>query len=155
MKRKVVILVSLALVLIATQGFSWAIGAEARLDTQSGLSQPSWMVTGQFPKIPIMWGLGAQFNGNQWNLNVTGDWWLINQHLASMVNIYVGPGFFLAANPFEIGARLPIGLNIFPLNFLEIFLEPAPALLIYSSQSGVTIPDFRLQVALGIRFWFK
>ncbi|WP_455381620.1 hypothetical protein [Salinispira pacifica] len=156
MKRKVVILVLSALVLVGAQAFSWGIGAEVGIDALGNLPGQSVMLTVQFPKLPILWGIGAQINGNQSNVGLTADWWLINQHLASLLNIYVGPGLYLAApKPFEIGGRLPIGLNIFPLNFLELFIEAAPAIVFYSSDSGITIPNFRLQGALGLRFWFK
>ncbi|HUX11868.1 MAG TPA: hypothetical protein VMW87_02520 [Spirochaetia bacterium] len=156
MKRKIIIAVLISLVLGGAQAFSWGIGAEAGIDAFGGLPGESVMLTVQFPKLPILWGIGAHLNGNESNVGLTADWWLINQNLTGILNIYVGPGLYLAApKPFEIGGRLPVGLNIFPLNFLELFIEAAPALVLYSSASGISIPNFRLQGALGLRFWFK
>jgi hypothetical protein len=156
MRRKIVILVLAITVAVGAQAFSWGIGASFGIDALGGLPGQNVMLSVQFPKLPILWGFGARVDHNSYNVGVTADWWLINQNLVSFLNIYVGPGLYLALpKPFEFGARLPIGLNAFPVNFLELFIEAAPALVLVSSNSGVQIPDFRLQGALGLRFWFK
>ncbi|HUX51151.1 MAG TPA: hypothetical protein VMW73_10160 [Spirochaetia bacterium] len=156
MKRKVIILTLSVLVVGGSNLFSWGIGASFGIDALGGLPGQNVLLSIQFPKLPILWGIGAHANGNSYNMGVTADWWLLNQSLGGPVNVYIGPGLYLALpTPFEFGARLPIGLNIFPVNFLELFIEAAPALVLVSSYSGIQIPNFRLQGALGLRFWFR
>lgn len=112
-----------------------------------------------FFRAPLVINVGFPAIGTQvFLLGFTVDFWAINQSLVSFINVYVGPGLFLnvAATggnaKVALGGRVPIGLNIKPFNWLELFLELAPAL-------GVVIADpvtanFLLQGAFGIRFWF-
>ena len=61
----------------------------------------------------------------------------------------------LDAEWYSAGLRLPIGLQIWPLNNekLEMFLEIAPAWVpLYGREIDYEI--FQAQIALGFRFWF-
>lgn len=112
-----------------------------------------------FFRAPLVINVGFPVIGTQvFALAFTVDFWAINQSLVSFINVYLGPGLFLAVTAaggnavVNLGGRVPIGLNIKPFNWLELFLELAPAL-------GIVIADpltanFLLQGAFGIRFWF-
>ncbi len=112
-----------------------------------------------FFRNPLVINVGFPVIGTQvFTLAFTVDFWAINQSLVSFINVYVGPGLFFSVATkggnaqVALGGRVPIGLNIKPFNWLELFLELAPAL-------GVVIADpvtanFLLQGAFGIRFWF-
>lgn len=156
MKRKIIFLVLVGLILVTGMAFSWGIGAAFGIQPLGGLPSQQAMLSVEFPRLPILWGIGLELNSSQFNLGVTADWWLIDKPLVSFINIYLGPGLYLSLpGDVEFGARLPIGLNIFPVDFLELFLEVAPALAIISNNASITIPDFRLQGSFGLRFWFK
>ncbi len=156
MQKKIVIIALVLMAVVAMSGFAetFGVGAAFSLSALGGLPS-SAMLSVKIPQMPILWGVAVQFGAGIFNFGLTADWWLYQQDLVSFIGLYVGPGLYMSLpQPFEIGGRVPIGLNAFPLDFLELFVEVAPALVLYSSDAGVTIPNFRLQGAVGIRFWF-
>ena len=50
------------------------------------------------------------------------------------------------------GARVPVGLHLFPIDFFEIYLQGAPGIQITVAK-GVR-PSFIFPLNLGLRFWF-
>ncbi|MBU8914245.1 MAG: hypothetical protein KOO61_09505 [Spirochaetales bacterium] len=155
MRRKIVIIALILMVTLAVGGFAnmYGVGAAFSLDALGGLPS-SAMLSLKVPQLPIMWGVGAQLGGGTFNLAVTADWWLFQQNLVSFIGLYVGPGLYISLpSNFEIGGRIPIGLNAYPLDFLEIFAELAVAHPFWT-EGGLTIPSLRLQAAFGFRFWF-
>jgi len=108
--------------------------------------------------FPPVMGISARFSGGTFNLGLTADWWMYHAPLVGILSLYVGPGGYLSlgigggtAN-LDIGARVPVGLQIFPLEPLELFLEVAPAIGL--ALNPFNFPTFGLQGALGFRFWF-
>ena len=63
----------------------------------------------------------------------TADWWAYKQHFEGILNLYVGPGLFVAGSnySFALGGRIPVGLNIYPIDFFELFVELAPTLAVH------------------------
>lgn len=156
--NKKLILVALLLTVALASAFTWGIGAAVGLDPVGGLPGSNLMMTAKFDQIPFLLGLGFSIQENDFQLGVVADWWALNQNLFSFVNIYVGPGVyfgFTAPSDIMLGGRVPIGLNIFPFKWMELFLEVAPTLAIFGTDPGMTFPKFGLQGAFGIRFWFK
>jgi len=155
--RKKILIIALLLIALSAMSVSAAtfgVGAAYGLNAIGGLPSAA-LLSLKVPQVPILWGIGAQLGGGAFNLAVTADWWLYQQKLVSFIGLYVGPGLYMSVpDPFEIGGRIPVGLNAYPLDFLEVFLELAPALVFFSSDAGITIPNFRLQGAFGFRFWF-
>lgn len=158
MKKKLLIVV---LLILLVAGFSfakdakWAVGGEFGLSALGGLPN-SALLSVRFPNLPIMFGIGAQLGENTFNMALLMDWWLWHQHLVGIIDIYAGPGLFVGLpEPFVIGGRIPIGLQIWPLgtSLLELFLEIAPGITFLGSL-GVQIPNFVLQAGFGFRFWF-
>jgi hypothetical protein len=73
----------------------------------------------------------------------------------SIFDWYVGVGGYASidVNPvnIDVGGRIPIGLQIWPIGrTLELFLEAAPAVGISFIPTGF---GWHLQGALGLRFW--
>lgn len=156
MGKKIAIVAVVLMIAVTMAGMAdtLGIGAAWSLSALGGLPN-SAMLSLKVPQLPILWGVAAQFGAGDFNMGLTADWWLYQQNLVSFIGLYVGPGVYLSLpQPFEIGGRIPIGLNAYPLDFLELFVEIAPAIVLFSSDSGVTIPNFRFQGALGVRFWF-
>lgn len=84
---------------------------------------------GNFPVLGLKW----MFGENVVNLGVSCDYWVINQHLGGILDYYLGVGLYAGlrfGDPFNFnpGARIPIGLQIWPVDKLELFLEFAPML---------------------------
>ena len=106
------------------------------------------------PKYPAIFGLGFSAGGGSFNLSVTGDWWLLNEHIAEIFYWYLGSGFYLGAgsNHIGLGLRVPIGLQVFLIDPLELFIEAAPRFGI--GISPLNFPEFGLMAAVGFRFWF-
>jgi hypothetical protein len=104
---------------------------------------------GNFPVLGLKWLLSER----NANIGVSCDYWVINTHLAGILDYYLGVGLYLGmnfGNPMSInpGARIPLGLQIWPLQKLELYLEFAPMITF--------IPNIGLGYALsgGLRVHF-
>ncbi|MFW6312591.1 MAG: hypothetical protein ACOC2N_01740 [Spirochaetota bacterium] len=155
MKRiGIIALVLLVAVTIGATAQPFGIGGAFSIDSLGGLPS-SAMLSVKVPQLPMLWGVGLQVNENDFNMAFTADWWLYQQNLVSFINLYVGPGLYLSLpNRIEFGGRVPIGINAYPIEVLELFFEVAPTLLFFSD-TGIDIPSFGLQGAFGFRFWFN
>ncbi len=89
------------------------------------------------------------------------DYWLLHNNIGTgPISWYLGLGAYgvLGFNPTwgALGVRLPIALQIWPLNNerLEVFLELAPAWVpIYGGAFNPSV--FQAQLALGFRLWYE
>jgi hypothetical protein len=158
MKKKAII-VLLGLLTLSTAGFAKgiAIGAEA---ASRGFNSWGGRFVFHLPSVPLYFGVGATSNQGTVAIDATIDYWLAHGHVASIIDGYIGIGLYGAVASsgnfdFALGARLPLGLQIWPLkgNVLEIFLEVAPAWIPLSS-AGLDPLVFELQPAIGFRIWF-
>ncbi len=159
MKKKtlVVIVVLLALSTAAYARSGFAIGAEA---SSSNFAGWGGRFVFHFPRVPLYFGIGGIVNPSGTALDFTMDYWFAHDHLSGMLDYYVGLGAYLAVassgnqGAFALGARLPLGLQIWPLRegVLEIFLEIAPAWIPISS-GAVSPLVFEVQPAIGFRIW--
>lgn len=120
-------------------------------------------ITGKIPNLPPIFGLNFSFGPSISFVGVTGDWWLYEQTLYAPANLdmYVGPGFFSdlslsKTTKFDCGLRIPVGLSWRPIKVLEAFVELAPAfgIAINGSDNQTVAPTWRVQGAVGGRFWF-
>ena len=157
MKKKVLIIafVLIAVVSMSASAQTFGVGGAFSIDALGGLPS-SAMLSLKLPQLPFLWGIGAQLNESSFNLAFTADWWLYTQGLSGGLGLYIGPGLYLSLpDTIEFGGRVPVGLNLYPIDVLELFLEIAPTLLFFSDRQGITIPSFGLQGAFGFRFWFN
>ena len=158
--KKSVLLALLCLTAFSTAAFArdsgFAIGAEAASEDFNGWGG---RFVFHFPRVPLYFGIGGIADPNGFAVDFTADYWFTHSHMSGMLDYYVGLGGYLAfatysQAAFALGARLPIGLQIWPLRggVLEIFLEIAPAWIPISS-SAISPLTFQLQPAIGFRIW--
>ena len=161
MKRFLVIVLVLLMGFSASSAFAakngFALGAEFTFANWFG--GYGAMLTFHLPKFPVMFAVGGAFAQNYANIVLTADWWFANSRLVGILDYYIGLGLYsniTLAEPasFAFGARLPLGLQIWPVgSVLELFLELAPAWIPFTSY-GILPANFDLQGALGFRIWF-
>jgi len=122
------------------------------------------------PQLPIYWGLNLDIRSHTFGFSVTGDYYIIDNPILSDINLgwYLGLGGYVGLahysykstdwNSFRFGARLPVGIYILPVKFLEVFLDVAPSLGvgIYTGDydDHFHFPEGGLGFDLGVRFWF-
>lgn len=154
--KKIVLIVLVVLVLAAVgaSAQTWGVGVAAGIQPLGGLPGQNVLLSLKAPQLPVLWGIGLQLSEGDFGLGMTADWWLFNQNLFSFVNLYVGPGLYVALPNFELGGRVPIGLNAYPVEVLELFLEFAPTWAPITG-AGIDTTNFGLQGAFGLRFWFN
>lgn len=152
--KALIIAVALLVVVAVPATFATGIGVSAGLSPLGGLPGSNVMLSLKLDQLPFLMGVGFVIGQSTFGFGFTADWWALNQNLFSFVNYYIGPGFYLGySNNLLVGGRLPIGLNIFPVKNLELFLEIAPTLAVRFSDP-IKFPEFGLQGAFGLRFWF-
>lgn len=143
------------LVVSAEPAWSFAVGVSAGTDALGGVPGGDLMLSIHIPGLPVMWGLGAQIDQQQTSFVGTADLWLGNRGRRGSAGVYVAPGLYLALpHPTLFGLRLPIGLDTYIRDSLELFLETAPTFILVSSGGATQPPSFRLQATAGVRFWF-
>ena len=154
----VIVLVGLLAVptTVFAKSSGFAIGAEAASVNFNGWGG---RIVFHIPKVPLYFGIGGVFDSNGTFLDFTMDYWLLRNRLSGILNYYVGIGGYAGfatwggSSAFALGARLPIGLQIWPVgSVLEIFLEIAPAWVPINT-SGVNPLFFEIQPAIGFRIW--
>lgn len=158
MRKTILVVLVLVIGLSATPVFAASglgIGVEFGLGVLGGLPN-SALLTLKTNTLPFVLGVGVELSQNYFNMGLTLDWWLFYTHLIGIIDMYIGPGLYLALpNTFEVGGRIPVGFQIWPIGkVLELFLEIAPSMAFVSNRSGITIPNLGLQAGFGFRFWF-
>ena len=149
MGKKTLIIAAGLLIIVAASGFSLGLGLAYGLDPLGGVPQ-GVLLSAKLDELPFLLGLGYGLEGG-FRLGVTADWWMAQGNLVSFLNYYIGPGLYLGiAENFDVGLRLPIGINMYPIPELELFLEMAPAIPFYPN-----FPQPGLQGSIGFRFWFN
>jgi hypothetical protein len=153
--KKIAVLSVIMLIIISASAFSLGIGLATGLNVGDGMPS-NLMLSLKLDQLPFLLGVALDFD-DPFFLGLTADWWAFNENLTGPLNFYAGPGLYTAIRGGEpatisLGARVPLGLNVFLLDFFELFIEVAPTL-------GF-LPDFGipgslgLQAAAGFRFWF-
>ena len=115
-------------------------------------------MTLHIPKVPLYFGIGADFTSGL-TLAMSVDYRLLHEQISGMLEWYPGVGAYGAASLdtpdwYAIGVRLPIALQLWPLNneLLELFIELAPAWVPFT-RGGFTAGNFQAQFAVGFRIW--
>ncbi|GAB6091125.1 hypothetical protein [Spirochaeta dissipatitropha] len=150
--KKTLRVVIIALVFLGLSSTVYSIGIGASfggIGRVGGNPGTSTMLSLKFDQAPFLLGVGAH-NGV---LALTADWWLANNRLINFINYYAGLGVYtvVGSNNFDVGGRMPLGLNVFPIDILELFIEIAPTLGVDVSPVNL---KFGLHSAIGFRFWF-
>jgi len=119
----------------------------------------SGALTLKFPSMPIFWAVDFDFGESAGALEVIGDYYLIDDIIASVFHWYLGVGGYVGlwagGNDLAIwaGARLPIGLSIQPLPLLEVYLQVVPRIGL-SILPGVGLHGNFWGGNIGVRVWF-
>ncbi len=155
MKRTLLAACAAALLLIpASNAWSWGIGASFGLNDLGGNPGQNVMASIKLDETPFLFGIGGRISDGNVTLGLTADWWMVHKNLVNFLNYYIGPGLYFAlSEEIELGGRLPIGINAYPLDPLELFLEIAPTIALLAPE-GIEFPNLGLQGAIGFRFWF-
>lgn len=147
MKKLVLMVILFAATIGTTVQASTGVGAVFGVRGNDGITSDVGLSLkfNNFPVLGIKWGFG----GNGY-LGGTMDYWFLNKPLSGRVLYwYMGAGAYVwIANDFALGGRLPIGLQLWPVNKLEIFAEAAPSLAVLP---GI---DFVVDGAIGVRYHF-
>lgn len=152
MKSRVLVIVLLLILITTATVSATGLGAAFGLPL-GGLPGTNVMLSAKIDQLPLL-GLGFTLGQEVFTFGLTADWWVLNNNLFSFVNYYLGPGLYVAYNNnVFLGARLPVGLNIFPIKNFELFIEIAPTLALQFSDP-IHFPVFGAQGAFGLRFWF-
>jgi hypothetical protein len=127
------------------------------------------------PPLPVYWSvhldiLNQGTKDSAFELDLTGDYYIIDKTLAADIGLgwFLGLGGYLSFyhqgphtsyNSLGAGARLPIGLSLQPLDFLEIFMDIAPSIGARYYFGDKTPKEFGFpaggwQGDLAVRFWF-
>ncbi|MDC7221325.1 MAG: hypothetical protein PQJ59_15420 [Spirochaetales bacterium] len=100
------------------------------------------------------------FNGSDYiNFNLSDDWWVIQENLTGLLDIYIGLGFNAGFTidddewDINLGGRVPVGLTIKPIEYMEFFMEVAPTMGL-GFEPEIYFPSWSVQGALGFRLWF-
>jgi hypothetical protein len=128
-----------------------------------GISSPlgGLGVTGKVPGLAPLFGLNFSLSPKEsrYFFGITADWLMYKQPVYEPFNLnfYLGPGFYSSilidkASRFDLGLRIPVGINWVPLKFFETFVEVTPAFGI-TFQDPIA-PSWLFQSALGARVWF-
>ncbi len=156
--RKVIIIILVLTVLTFGNLFAFGIGGSFTLDVlESGTRGAALSV--KLDQLEPIIGLSFSSGDNSFSLGVTADWWMYREPLIGIVYMYAGPGTYVnVANAndetlVDLGLRIPVGLQVFPLDPLELFLEFAPSVGVQFS-NPVTFPNWSVQGSFGFRFWF-
>jgi hypothetical protein len=172
MKKLVLVLV--LTVILAVGAFAehpggWGIGivGQGHLDWNGFSGSPGAALSLKVPQKPIFWGISARIKNSYFGVSATGDYYIIDKSLMPEINLgwYLGiggyAGFYHVSgdssyNGLGVGARVPIGIYIIPVSFIEVFIDVAPSLglgIYLGNKSGLELPAGGLGADLGIRFW--
>ena len=147
----------------------WGVGVAGRfnLDLDDFGSAFGAALSLKAPQLPIYWGINLAFRQSGFNLNLTGDGYLFDETLAEKISLgwflglgaYAGTG--IGNNGYastSFGVRTPVGIYMFPVNSLEIFLNLAPSLGVGfyfgDSPKRFRFPESDIGLDIGVRFWF-
>ena len=103
--------------------------------------------SGSFPVIGLEWNSPSKFSGSL-------DVWVVNPQTEDLQSYYIGLGGYAAttsansSTTFNFGGRVPFGLQLFPVDQLEIFIEASPMIIF------VPTIDWAVSVRLGFRILF-
>ena len=162
MKNKTLILVLLALLLVPSAAFSaTGLGAAFTYGLDDDDSNTGGALSINTPAIPgTVQNLRLSFSEDYFSFSLTDDWWVVQENLTGLLDLYIGLGFYTSVTmvgdedpDFGLGARVPIGLTMMPADFLEFFIEIAPAMGL-GFEPEIYFPAWYVQGALGLRIWF-
>ncbi len=155
MRRKVVLL-ALVLGLVAGSGVFAAgpaglsgIGIFGSAGQTGGTLSGGLGISLKWQSFPV---IGFKYDFKASAMNVSCDYYAIDaEAIASKFSYFLGAGAYIglaSGSEFDLGLRLPVGLQFWPIKKLEIYLSPVVSVPIYPS------PSFGVGGELGLRVHF-
>ncbi len=144
MKRTTAIILFLLILMVPVASFA-GTGIGLVVGEPTGLT---------FKADNLVIGIGWSFASPDDRIDATIDWWLINENLTDILDWYLGAGAKVRVNlnqdtdTFNIGLRIPVGIQWWPTKELEVFGEIAPGLLLFPAT------DFDVSAGIGLRYYF-
>lgn len=150
----------LALAVVGSvSAFATGIGVQGGYNVANGGTGAA--LTFKLDSFDGVFAVDANFaNGQFVSAGLTVDYWVQNPRLAGMFHYYWGPGFAVAywTNPaIYVAFRAVAGVNIFPIDFLELYAQIAwqPGILIDFNNGFIGTDWWKsFPVNVGLRFWF-
>ena len=118
---------------------------------------------GYYPSItfklndsPFVFAANGYILTNQLGFGLTADMWVLEKEITGSLNWFLGWGLYgniWLGNTLWLGAggRIPVGLSLRPVDFLELYLQVAGQIGVQTHGSFIS---WGVPVGLGIRFWF-
>lgn len=162
MKKKSIILILLTLLVIPAAYSNTGLGAAFTYGLDNGANNTGAALSINTPAIPgTVQNIRLTFDGSDYfSFSISDDWWVVQENITGKLDLYIGLGFYAGVTvvnnedtDFSLGARLPIGLTMKPIDFIELFLEVAPAMGV-GFEPTIYFPSWNVQAALGLRLWF-
>ncbi len=162
MTKKIVV-VALMLCLACGSIFAFGIGVQGGTDVANN-AVTGVAVTFKLTSFPLLFAVEIP-SFDPFAIGISGDYWILNPSITGgrswSLNWYVGAGIFgdvfigIGKDvSFGVGARIPVGLNIFFLRgILEAYLQVAPGLEL-EIDNGVGF-DFVCPINYGLRVWIN
>ncbi len=159
--KRIFLILTLTLIPLAAVVAETGVGAAIAYGYDNGKNNVGGVLTLSTPAIPgTIQTVRLGFTGSDYiNFAVSDDWWVIQRNLTGQLNYYIGMGFYAGfaiygnETDFSLGGRVPLGLTIRPIDFMEFFLEVAPAIGL-GFEPELYFPSWNTQAALGFRLWF-
>lgn len=150
----------LALAVVGSvSAFATGIGVQGGYNVANGGTGAA--LTFKLDSFDGVFAVDANFaNGQFVSAGLTVDYWVQNPRLAGMFHYYWGPGFAVAywTNPaIYVAFRAVAGVNIFPVDFLELYAQIAwqPGFYIDFNNGFIGTDWWKsFPVNVGLRFWF-
>ena len=155
-KMKKILIVLLLMFVAIGSSFALGIGGMYSVNViTDGLPQNAMLTIHAPEAFPAVIGVGFAVGENTFNLGLTADWWAYQSPIAGALGLYAGPGMYaiISEDP-SMGGRIAVGINMYPLDFLELFLELAPQVGVGFGNNTITFPVWGVQGGFGFRFWF-
>ena len=169
MKNHKAVAAILILLMLPVAAFSaTGLGAAFTYGLSHGDNHTGGALSINSPVIPgTVQNVSFSFNSDYFNFSLSDDWWVIQENLANTLDLYIGLGFYTGIAWYEekkdgktdttydfgLGARVPVGLTMMPIDFAELFFEIAPAMGL-GFEPEIYFPSWYVQGALGFRLWF-
>ncbi|MDR2658829.1 MAG: hypothetical protein LBC27_02405 [Spirochaetaceae bacterium] len=152
MKKKILVIAAALFVFASVEAFSFGLGVRGNWG-YDGIGGGSLLFS---PNRDFHFGL-SYYIGDVLHLGLTADWWFYEWELAGPLSLYIGAGLYgwvwLGDDVNTgLGVRVPVGLDLNPTDWLEIFLEIAPQIGVGLLPS-VGISGNWISASIGIRFW--
>lgn len=156
MKKLIAVLV-LALLIGTASLFAFGIGFQVGPTIGGGGYNTNVALTFKLDNAPWVFAVDGRLSSGGARIAISADQWFINKTIAKPVNFFVGWGIYVGlatyGNLLSVGARLPIGINMFFLDgMIEPFFQIVPSI-------GITafdfyFPDWGVAGNIGLRLWF-